>query len=246
MHSPRLNWLLAQLPQTDYDRLAPHLELVGLANGKQLFFTGQQVTDIYFPTTCSISAQIELEEGNTTDIYLLGERGLFGTGTSQRGTYFKAIVRKSGLAYRCPAEVYMREMVRGEGVMMISLMAMRIIMEEMAANISCRTFHTIPQQVARWLINYGQGEPVETIHITHNELANALGVRRERVTLALNDGARQGFIQLNRGHITVLNHEQLKKMACNCGSEPTLNQAWREKDLQSIHDLPAQLKRRSP
>ena len=244
MHSPRLNWLLAQLPQPDYDRLAPPLELLGLSHGKQLFYSGQQPTDIYFPTTCSVSAQIELAQGNTTDIYMLGDRGMFGTGTTHRGTYFKAIVRKSGFAYRCPAEVFMREMVRGEGVMMISLLAMRIIMEEMATNISCRTFDTIAQQVARWLINYGQGEQVETIHITHHELANALGVRRERITLALNEAARQGSISLNRGHITIHDYPLLQKMACNCGHEPTLNKAWEEKDLRSIAELPAQLKQR--
>ena len=64
MHSPQLNWLLAQLPEDDYERLSPHLELVGLETGKQLFHTGQQHTDIFFPTTCTVSAQIELETGN--------------------------------------------------------------------------------------------------------------------------------------------------------------------------------------
>ena len=94
MHSPQLNWLLAQLPEDDYERLSQHLELVGLDTGKQLFHTGQQHTDIFFPTTCTVSAQIELEQGDTTDIYLLGPHGFFGTGTTHRGTFFKAIVRK--------------------------------------------------------------------------------------------------------------------------------------------------------
>ena len=155
MHSPKVNWLLSQLPETDYERLASHLELVGLDTGKQLFHTGQQYTEIFFPTTSTISAQIELGQDNTTDIYLLGARGLFGTGTTHRGIYITAIVRKPGFAYRCPTEIYMREMTRGSGVMMISLLAMRIMMEEMATNISCRPFHSVGQQVARWLITYG-------------------------------------------------------------------------------------------
>jgi len=243
MHSPKVNWLLSQLPETDYERLASHLELVGLDTGKQLFHTGQQYTAIFFPTTSTISAQIELEQGNTTDIYLLGARGLFGTGTTHRGTYFTAIVRKPGFAYRCPTEIYMREMTRGSGVMMISLLAMRIMMEEMATNISCRTFHSVGQQVARWLITYGQGEPVETIHITHSELANALGVRREAVTLALNDAERQGSVRLNRGHIKVLDYELLKGLACNCHTEPTLNKVWGQKELEGIGDVPSVLQK---
>lgn len=243
MHSPLLNWLLAKLPDSDYERLAPHLELVGLAAGKELFHTGQQHTDIFFPTTCTVSAQIELEQGQSTDIYLLGDRGLFGTGTTHRGTFFKAIVRKPGFAYRCASEVYMRELMRGEGVMMISLLATRIMMEEMATNISCRTFHSVGQQVARWLITYGQGEAMEIIAITHSELANALGVRREAVTLALNDAERQGCVSLNRGHIKVLDYAALKKLACNCTTEPTLNKDWSEKELEGLGNLPAVIER---
>ncbi len=239
MHSPQLNWLLAQLPEDDYERLSPHLELVGLDTGKQLFHTGQQHTDIFFPTTCTVSAQIELEQGDTTDIYLLGPHGFFGTGTTHRGTFFKAIVRKPGFAYRCPADVYMREMTRGAGVMMMSMLATRIMMEEMATNISCRTFHSVNQQVARWLIAYGQGDPVETIHITHSELANALGVRREAVTLALNDAERQGCVSLNRGHIKVRDYDGLKGLACSCHTEPTLNKVWSEQELKGIGNLPS-------
>ena len=221
MHLPKLNFLLASLPEVDYTRLAPHLELIGLKSGTELFHTGKQRTDIYFPTTCTVSAQIELEQGNCTDVYLLGDRGLFGTGTVKRGTYFKAIVRKPGFAYRCPSTVFMEEMVRGEGVMMMSLMATRIIMEEMATNISCRTFHPLNQQVARWLINYGQDDPIETITITHSELANVLGVRRERVTLALNQLENQACISLNRGHIKVKDYTLLTKYACNCNHAET-------------------------
>ena len=243
MHSPRLNFLLASLPSPDFERLAPHLELVGLASGMEIFHSGKKRTEIYFPSTCTVSAQIELEQGGCTDIYLLGNQGLFGTGTPQRGTFFKAIVRKPGFAYRCPTDIYLRELVRGEGVMLMSLMATRMIMEEMAKNISCRTFHSISQQVGRWLIKYGQDDPAETIAITHSELANALGIRRERVTLVLNEIRSQGCISLNRGHIKVTDYPALRVFACNCDSETTLNKVWSEDELASIQALPVKLKK---
>src|SRR5574343_472264 len=222
MHSPKLNLLLSKLPQTDYDRLLPHLELVGLASGKVLFQTGQKDTALHFPTTCTISAQIELDNGNTTDIYMLGKQGVFGTGNNHRGSYFKAVVRKPGFAYRCPNHVYMHELMRNEGVVSVTLLASRIMMEEMATGIACRTFHTIGEQVATWLIAYGQDAPPDSIQITHAELANALGARLERVTLALNDAARKGWLTLHRGHITVNDYEALKSSACNCHVGPSL------------------------
>jgi CRP-like cAMP-binding protein len=242
MHSPRLNFLLNTLPDADYERLVPNLELVGLSAGTEIFHTGQQRTGIYFPTTCTVSAQIELQNGACTDIYLLGHHGLFGTGTPQRGTFFKAVVRKPGFAYLCPIDIFMEELMLAEGVMMMSLLATRIMMEEMAKNISCRTFHTVIQQVTRWLINYGQGDPIETITITHSDLADALGVRREAVTLALNQVEQQGCVSLNRGHIKVKDYQLLKNLACDCNSEPTLNKIWGDQELSNIKDLPSKLK----
>lgn len=223
MHSPRLNWLLAQLPEPDYERLLPHLQLVGLETGKQLFCSGQKETDLFFPTTCTVSAQIEMAHGKSTDIYLLGNRVFFGCSNHQCGSLFNAIVRQAGFAYRCPRSVYVREFVRSEGVMRISLIAMRIKMEAMATNLSCRTFHATNQQVARWLLSYGQGSRISTIHLTHAELANALGARRERVTLALNQAARQGCLRLQRGRIIVLDYPLLQKLACNCPTEFTVD-----------------------
>jgi CRP-like cAMP-binding protein len=243
MHSPRLNFLLDSLPEPDYERLAPHLELVGLSAGTEIFHTGKKRTGIYFPSTCTVSAQVELEQGVCTDIYLLGNQGLFGTGTPQRGTYFKAIVRKPGFAYRCPPEIFTEELLRGEGVMLMSMVAARIIMEEMAKNITCRTFHSVSQQVARWLIRYGQADAVETISVTHHDLAMALGIRRERVTLALREIKGQGGISLNRGHIQVKDYDLLSKHACACDNDPTFNKVWTEHDLIKIHDLPSKLKK---
>jgi CRP-like cAMP-binding protein len=241
VHSPKLNTLLASLPEADYEKLAPHLELVGLTSGTEIFHSGKQNTGIYFPSTCTVSAQAELINGVCTDIFLLGNQGLFGTGTPKRGTYYKAIVRKPGLAYRCPVHIFTEEMLRAQGVMLMSLMATRIMMEEMAKNITCRTFHSASQQVARWLMKYGQDDPVETITITHNELADAIGVRRERITTVLNQIEAEGAIRLNRGHITLKDYSALSQFACDCDSEPTLNKVWTQEDLVSVIDLPAAL-----
>lgn len=234
MHSPRLNWLLAQLPEPDYERLLPHLQLVGLETGKQLFCSDQKETDIFFPTTCTVSAQIEMAHGKSTDIYLLGNRVFFGCSNNQRSCLFKAIVRQAGFAYRCPRSVYMREYVRSEEFMKIALIDMRIKMEAMATNLSCRTFHATDQLVARWLLSYGQGSCISTIHITHAELANALGARRERVTLALNQAARQGCLRLQRGRIIVLDYPLLQKLACNCSTEFTVNNAADQPALPTL------------
>lgn len=239
MHSPQLNRLLALLPPADYDSLLPHLELVGLESGKVLFETGQKDTALYFPTTCTISAQIELANGSTTDLCMLGKQGIFGLGNQHRGSFFRTIVRKPGLAYRCSHSAYMHELPRREGLVSVTLIASRIIMEAMAAGIACRTFHSLSQQVASWLLAYGQDAPENTVEITHAALAGALGARRERVTLVLNEMARKGWLSLQRGHIRLNGDPALQRFACKCYAGPTLQAALRDPYRHEPHDLPA-------
>ena len=50
-HSPSQNHLLAALPTAEFERLAPHLELVPLPLGDVLYEPGGQLQHAYFPAT---------------------------------------------------------------------------------------------------------------------------------------------------------------------------------------------------
>lgn len=139
----------------------------------------------------------------------------------------------------------MQELMRSNSVVASTLIASRIMMEEMATGIACRTFHNIGQQVASWLLGYGQDSQPEIIEITHAELASALGTRRERVTLALNETAKKGWLSLHRGHIEIHDYAALRKYACNCYGGPLLNKALRhQNELQNLEWLPSFLRDR--
>jgi Mn-dependent DtxR family transcriptional regulator len=52
--------------------------------------------------------------------------------------------------------------------------------------------------------------------MTHEMLANALGVRRESVTEAALKLQQAGVIRYSRGHITVLDRIALEQRSCEC------------------------------
>ena len=60
--------------------------------------------------------------------------------------------------------------------------------------------------------------PSHEFTITQELIANMLGVRREGVTEAAGKLARDGLIELRRGHITVLDRTGLERRACECYS----------------------------
>jgi len=52
--------------------------------------------------------------------------------------------------------------------------------------------------------------------MTHELIANMLGVRHEGVTEAVGKLQRLGVISHSRGHITVLDRPELERLSCEC------------------------------
>ena len=57
---PKQNSMLALLSPAEFGRLAPHLELVDMAQGDVLYQSGSHLTFVHFPVTAVISVQYEL------------------------------------------------------------------------------------------------------------------------------------------------------------------------------------------
>jgi hypothetical protein len=58
--------------------------------------------------------------------------------------------------------------------------------------------------------------PGEEMQMTHEQIAVMLGVRRESVTQAALKLQTIGAIQYSRGHITVLDRDELENTVCEC------------------------------
>jgi hypothetical protein len=73
MTNPRRNRLIGALPEKDYSRLLPFLQLVSLEMGQELYVMGQRVEHIYFPTTALISIAKDLTDGLGVDTAIVGK-----------------------------------------------------------------------------------------------------------------------------------------------------------------------------
>ena len=74
--SPNLNHLLAALPEAEFARLTPSLELVPLLLGDVLYESGGKQRYVYFPTTSIISIHYLLENGGSSEIAGVGNEGV--------------------------------------------------------------------------------------------------------------------------------------------------------------------------
>ena len=86
----------------------------------------------------------------------------------------------------------------------------------MAQTAVCNRHHSVDQQLCRWLLLSLDRLYSNELVMTHELIANMLGVRREGVTDAAGKLQKLGVIRYRRGRITVLNRPQLERLCCEC------------------------------
>ncbi len=217
-HDPNQNHLLSAMLDGEFDRLAPHLELVPMLLGDVLCESGGTLQYVYFPTTAVVSLQYLLENGGSADIAGVGNEGMLGVSLFMGGktTPSRAVVQSGGHGYRMRPQILMDEFNRAGAVMRLLLRYTQALLTHMSQTAVCNRHHSVEQQLCRWLLLTLDRLPSNELTMTQELIANMLGVRREGVTEAAGRLQAAGFIQYRRGHITIVDRAGLEGRVCEC------------------------------
>jgi CRP-like cAMP-binding protein len=220
LHSPLQNDLLAALPAKDYARLLSHLELLPMPLGSAVYESGGPMGYLYFPTTSIVSLLYIMEGGQSAEIAITGHEGLVGIALFMGGesTPSRAVVQSAGHGYRLKAGILKREFARGGQLQQLALRFTQTLITQMAQTAVCNRHHTVEQQLCRWLLLSLDRLPSNELTMTHELIANMLGVQRKGVTQAAGKLQAAGMIDYSRGRIVVLNRPKLEKQVCECYS----------------------------
>ncbi|AMO97084.1 crp-like helix-turn-helix domain protein [Collimonas fungivorans] len=215
---PNQNHLLAALLDAEFDRLAPHLELIPMRLGDLLYDSGGKLQHVYFPTTSIVSLLYVLENGGSSEIAGVGNEGILGISLFMGGntTPSRAVVQTGGFGYRLKSHILMEEFNRAGPVMRLLLRYTQALLTQMSQTAVCNRHHTLDQQLCRWLLLTLDRLPTNELTMTQELIAGMLGVRREGVTEAAGKLQNLGFIRYRRGHITVLDRAGLNSNVCEC------------------------------
>ena len=218
--SPKVNRLLAALPEKNYQALLPLLERVELPLGMALYESGAKQAHVYFPTSSIVSLLYVLEDGASAEIAITGNEGLVGIALFMGGetTPSRAVVQSAGEAYRLKAAVLKEQFERGGELQHLLLRFTQALITQMTQTAVCNRHHAVHQQLCRWLLLSLDRLPGNQLVMTQELIANMLGVRREGVTEAAGKLQAEGLIEYSRGRITVLDRDQLEAHVCECYS----------------------------
>ena len=215
---PAQNHLIELLPDSDRQRLTARCEPVDLQLGDVLCEAGAPLAFAYFPVDGFISLLTRIEDHPSLEVGMVGREGMFGASVALgvQVSPLQALVQGGGQAWRLPAAVLVRELVRSPALRQTLQRYIYVVMAQMASSATCLRFHLIGPRLARWLLMSADRAHASHFQVTHEFLACMLGVRRVGVTVAAGELQRQGLITYHRGQVTVLDRTGLEGASCPC------------------------------
>jgi CRP-like cAMP-binding protein len=240
LQGPAQNHLLAALPPSDLERLAPELELVPMPLGEILYQPGRPIRHAYFPTTAIVSLHHVMSSGASAEAAGVGNEGVVGISLVMGGdnSSSSTVVRTAGHAYRLAGPSFRREFSRAGALQRLLLRYTQTLMAQMIQTAACNRHHTMDQQLCRCLLSALDRAPSGEVIMTHELAASLLGVRREGITAVAGKLQRAGLINYFRGHIAVLKRSALEARACECYEVVKQELSRLLSDVRARQDVP--------
>lgn len=212
------NGLLETLSPDECDRLRDGLHVVELPAGKVLYAAGAPHPCMYFLRTAVVSLMSTSENGDSTEIAMVGSEGLVGTGVLAgcHSTPCGAVVQHAGEALVLKPEAADREFRRGGQFQFMVMRYLHVLLAQMSQTAVCNRHHSVEKQLCRWLLLCQDRIGMDELQLTQEMIASRLGVRREGVTEAARRLQDLGLIRYSRGRILIVDRPGLERQSCEC------------------------------
>lgn len=213
------NLLLSALRIPDQALIKPHLELRAYQRNDALFEAGEDVSYISFPLgQCVAALVIGLCDGRAVETATVGHEGAIGGVVSQGSlpAFSRAVVQVPGSVLRIEAPMLQKIKQTSPGLRNLLTRYSDCLLAQVLQSVACNASHTIEARCARWLLSLQDRLDTNVLPITHEVLAELLGVQRSYLSRALRTLQQQGLIHVRRGRIIIVSRPAVEAAACEC------------------------------
>lgn len=193
-------------------------EAVPLARALVLSEPQQPALYAYFPDTGCIALLARTAGSPDCEAGMVGAEGMVGAHLAL-GTFdspVRAIVQSPGVCLRMRAAMFRREVRDCPALQRVVHRYLYLTLARQAAGAACVHFHLIAPRLARWLLMSQDRVASCRFRVTHEWLADMLGVRRVSITNAAGALQRDGLIRYHRGEFEIIERAGLQAAACSC------------------------------
>lgn len=225
--APVSNRLIAELPLLQRKQFLECCEPVQLVFGDILCEPEQAFEYVYFPLTGFISLLALTHDRKPLEMGMIGNEGMLGA-TLALGIVsarLRGVVQGGGSALRMSAQQLQHKLKVNPKLLDVLSRYIYVLMGELMQTATCNCFHEVESRLARWLLMTYDRAHADHFYLTHQFLADMLGVRRSAVTIAAGKLQSRKLIRYARGKIGIISRAKLEGVSCECYAASIRNYA---------------------
>jgi CRP-like cAMP-binding protein len=183
-----------------------------------LYDMGNRIEYVYFPNSGMVSLISHTEEGETLEVGITGYEGIVGLSVflEANESQYRTLVQGTGHAFRMRADTFQSECERRAHLRSLISRYTHARMTQITQAAICIRFHTLEARLCRWLLQSQDCVRSDELELTQDFIAMMLGTHRPGVSLTAGTLQNAGLIRYSRGHITILDRQQLEASSCEC------------------------------
>jgi len=214
------NQILAALPAEELAKLLPFAESADFSAGENIYQPDDKVRYVYFPETTVFSQLQILEDGNTSEVGMVGSEGVIGLqaiiGFPTANCWTET--RVAGRALKISTEIINREF-NGNGSLRAQILGyLNAYIEQIFQKAVCNSHHRLKERFCNWLLMLQDRKKSNKFSLTQEQIARVMGVNRPSFSCIALELRQKGIIHYSRGKIVILDRQALEKAACSCYS----------------------------
>ena len=199
-------------------RISPHLDAVSLRVREVLYKDDDTIRDVYFLGSGVCTLIKTMNDGAAAEIATIGAEGVIGASVyfGENRSIGQAIIQlPPASGFKMKEESFIKEMERHGTFYNKVVRYSQALMSQTMQTTVCNGLHSAEQRCCRWLLMMRDRVKSDDLSVTHDLLANMLGVRRT-VTTILHDLHETGVIDNRRRMIRIVDRHCLEDVSCEC------------------------------
>jgi CRP-like cAMP-binding protein len=212
------NQLLQAMPAEDFALLGQRLKPLQMIREAVLAEAGGAPAQIVFPHGGAVSIAVNLFEGQSVEVAMLGRDGVIGAfealgdGTSLTD----AIVLFPGAASAIELADFRTVAAQSPALRSLAIRQGQALLAQAQQTAACNAVHSVEARLSRWLLRARDLHDGRTLPLTQELLAQMIGVRRNAISIVAHALQETGTISYSRGQIEILDVEALRRTSCEC------------------------------
>jgi CRP-like cAMP-binding protein len=148
----------------------------------------------------------------------IGNEGMIGLSVALglNSSPIRAIAQVPGESLEIPAPVFLKALKASGTLNRLVRRYTAYSLWSARQTVACNLLHSAEERMCRWLLMSHDRVEKDEFSLTHESLAEMLGVRRQTVTVIAGTLQKAGLLTYRRGLIRVVHREGLEAASCEC------------------------------